>query len=152
MANEKLKDGMSFIIILLFVGIVVGLIYNMGIEASTSPYSSLSSSSEVYLTKITSNSSALGFDTSLYGEKQTGALSGEEGDNKNEFSLDFNFGRRKADGISATVYKALNVPEFILLDLLQLPEDNFKWVVDIFDWLWRIFMFWAIVAFIRGKL
>jgi hypothetical protein len=152
MANDKLKDGMSFIIILLIVGIVVGLIYYMGIEVSNSPHAELSSSSEAYLTEITSNSSALGFDTSIYGEKQDGALSGEAGDNKNEFALDFNFGRRKANGISSTIYKALNVPEFIIIDLFKLPKNNFKWVVDLFDWLWRIFMFWAIVAFIRGNL
>ena len=152
MANDKIKDGMTFVVILLLVGIVVGIIYYMGIEASNTPHAELSTSSEAYLTEITANSSALGFDTSMYGENQAGALAGEGGDNKNEFALDFNFGRRKANGISATIYKVLNVPEFLVVDLFRLPVNNFKWIVDIFDWLWRICLFWAIVAFVRGKL
>jgi hypothetical protein len=127
----------------------------MGVEADESTHSSLSVSSIDYLVEIgvsDKNISAGGIDNSIYDETQAGALSGESGGNENEFSLDFNFGRRKASGISATLYKVLSVPEYIVLDLFKLPRNNFKWIVDIFDWLWRIALFWAVVAFIRGKL
>ncbi|GAH44637.1 unnamed protein product, partial [marine sediment metagenome] len=144
-------DGMTIIIILLFVAFIAILINRMGVEVSNSPNAQLTQDSEAYLTEITANNSGLGFDTSFYLDDIENPLVDETGDSKDEFAIDFNFGKRKAGGFSKFLYAVLNVPEFIFIDLFKFPTNGFKWVVDLLDWLYRIIIFVAIYAFVRGK-
>ena len=147
-----MKDGMTIIVILFFVAFISILINRMGVEVSNSPYEELTTDSEAYLTEITANNSGLGFDTSFYLENIEDPLEGETGDSKDEFAIDFNFGKRKAGGFSRFLYQILSVPEFIFVDLFKFPTNGFKWVVDLLDWLYRILIFVALYAFIRGKI
>ena len=151
MANEKMSKAPTYIILAFIVGLFVFLIQNMVIDVSTSSGSALSSSSQEYATGIVGSPDNLGFNTSNYGEKIGSVQGGNGTENKNEFSLDFTFGQKSANKLTRFIYITLNMPEFIFGDLLGFPDDDFMWVYDLMDWFLRIFIFIAIVNYIRNK-
>lgn len=143
---EKLKSVSAYIVLALVVGIFVYLISSYASEINNSPHSELSNGSKAYISEIT-GSQPLGFNTSIYNTSTGYATNLSGNDNKNEFSLDFNYGEKGASKIERVIYIATNIPEFLLMDVFRLT--SLKWFADLLDWAVRIFLFIAIVIFVR---
>ena len=160
-----MTEGTTYILIGFVVLLTIFLISSMAEVISNSSHSNLTDASEDKMQSLSLNPQALGFantgtnKTYLYGfnvsiadDNMDGALDPEGTDNKNEFSLDFSFGKKKANAISRFIYAVLNFPEFLVSGLFGLPmEGMLKNVVDLTDWLWRILIFVSIVYFVRNK-
>lgn len=148
---EKLNKAPTYIVLILIVGIFIFLINQFMLDVSNSSGSQLSTNSQQYISQVTGNPSDLGFDTSVYNESTANPLSGGGTDNKNEFALDFIFGQRAGNRITRFLQIALGIPEFILVDLLRFPDNNIKWFYTLLNWSLNIFVFIAIVYFIRNR-
>ena len=160
-----MTEGTTYILIGFVVLLTIFLISSMAEVISNSSHSNLTDASEDKMQSLSLNPQALGFantgtnkttvsgfDVTLGDDKMAGALDPEGTDNKNEFSLDFSFGKKKANAISRFIYAVLNFPEFLVSGLFGLPmEGMLKNVVDLTDWLWRILIFVSIVYFVRNK-
>lgn len=146
----KLDSATTYIVLLVFVGIFIYTVSNYGIELSNNDNAALSNSSKEYISEITGSDRRLGFNTSVYDDQLKSALDEDEIDSKNDFALDFLFGKKKANGIQRIIYVVLNIPEFLLIDLFKLT--TLQWLADLLDWALRIFLFVAIVNYVRGRM
>jgi hypothetical protein len=145
MAN-KLNSVSTYIVLVFIIGVFIYLITGFVKELETNPNAELSASSIEYANTITGGNKTFGVNTSIYGEDVGKASSLGGTDNKNEFSIDFSFGDKTGSKLERSVYIALNIPEFILMDVFRMP---LQWFADLLDWALRIFIFIAIVNYIR---
>jgi len=152
MANDKMKDGMTIIMVVLFVGFVAILLNKMGDEVSSSPNSELTLASQSYIFQRNISDDSVGFNTSIYGENAENPLVNGTGESKDEFAIDFNFGKNKASGFSQFLYAIGSVPEYIIVGIFRFSKNNFGWFIGLLNWIYRILIFIAIYAFIRGKI
>lgn len=144
---DKLKSVTTYIIIIFVVGIFATLIATFGTELQNSDHSNLSNSSNEYINEMNGGGKESGLNTSIYGEDLGYVTDLGGNDNKNEFSLDFAFGDKTGSKIQRVVYVALNVPEFILMDIFRIT--TLQWVADLMDWFSRIMLFVALGLWIR---
>jgi len=146
--SSKLTSAYTYILLALVIGVCIYLITDFGVELSNNnPNTELSTNSEQYITEITGNDKRLGFNTSIYAEKVGEVQDGNESDNKNDFSLDFVFGKSSSNKIQRFVYIVLNLPELLIVDIFRL--QSLKWFADLLDWFLRIALFMAVVLYIR---
>jgi hypothetical protein len=147
----KLNRATTYIFIAFLIGVFVFAVTNYGIELSNNDNANLSNSSEEYINKITGGNRRLGFNTSIYDDDAGKALEGDQTDNKNEFALDFFFGKRNGNVVQRFVYVVLNVPTLIMVDIFQLTGQVWQDIAGVLDWLLNIFIFIAVVNYVRGK-
>jgi len=151
MANEKIKDVGTILIILFFVIIVSVVISMMGNEASSSSNALLSDSSSDYINNIGTNSES-NFNTSIYYAGVEDPLASPTGDNKDEFSKEFNYGKSTSGKIKSTLYIIVSVPSYLGIDVLKLPKANFSWFFSLLNWIYRIFILLILYGLVRGKI
>lgn len=142
-----MKSISTYIVLALVIGIFVYLISGFASNIRDSEHSDLSVSSEVYIAQITGEDRKVGFNTSIYDEELESATEIGGTDNKNEFSLDFNYGRNSASKIKRFAYIATNLPSYLVVDLFRLTP--LVWLGDLLDWFARIMLFVALYIFIR---
>jgi len=147
--TEKLKSVRTYIILVFMIGVLAYLIGSYGKSLRDSPHSNLSNSSYKYISELTGE--GLEFNDSMYDDEigRASELGGTE--NKNDFSLDFSFGDKTGNKIERVVYLATNIPEFLIMDVFRLVGDESQWLVDSLDWVLNIFLFIAVVSYIRGR-
>jgi len=165
MAQSNMTEGTTYILIGFVVLLFIFMISSMGTIISNSPYSELTNNSEQKMLSLSLSPKDLGFTntgtnkTELYGfnvsianDNVESAITKEGTDNKNEFSLDFTFGKKKANGISRFIYAVVKFPEFLVSGLFGLSmEGLLGQVISLINWLWNILIFVAIVYFVRNK-
>jgi len=167
MAQSNMTEGTTYILIGFVVLLTIFLISSMATVISNSDHSELTTASEDKMESLSLKPSDLGFDTNYTGGQKTdmygfnvsvgndsmgGALDSIGVDSKNEFSLDFTFGKKKANAISRFIYAVLSFPKFLTVGLFGLSYEGIvKNIVDLTVWLWRIFIFVAIIYFVRNK-
>jgi len=165
MAQSNMTEGTTYILIGFVVLLTIFLISSMAEVISNSSHSNLTDASEDKMQSLSLNPQALGFantgtnKTYLYGfnvsiadDYAVQGLDPEATDSKNDFSLDFTFGKKKAEGISRFFMAMLKFPEFLVSGLFGLPmEGMLKNVINLTNWLWNILIFVSIVYFVRNK-
>ena len=165
MAQSNMTEGTTYIWMGFIVILTIFLISSMAEVISNSEHSELTNQSKAKMIDLSLNPSGLGFatteanktnisgiDVGIIDEKVPGGLDPNVSDTKNEFSLDFTFGKKKANTLQKFVYAVMNVPEYILSGLFGLPKEGMiKHLIDITDWVWRIMIFIAIVYFVRNR-
>jgi len=150
MAQTSMTDGVTYIVIGFITVLCILLISTMAGVVSNSEHNQLTDNSKAYMSKVSTDPSSLGFNTSIYNEAIDNPIGGGS-DNKNEFSLDFTFGLKSANKITRFVYAVLSLPKFVISGLFGFDLNDFNWILDLMNWLWRILMFVAVIYFIRGR-
>jgi hypothetical protein len=145
---SKITKPMTYAFLLVIVVTAVFLISNFGTELLNNDKASLSNDSIVYISELSGEGKRVGINTSFVSEDLDNPNADESGDNKNEFSLDFNFGKKQANTVSRFLYIVTSIPEVIIKDIFRLTD--LQWFVDILDWFWRFAIFIAIYYLIRG--
>ena len=150
---SKITKPMTYAVLLFVVLTFVFLIKDYGDELLDNDKASLSNNSVTYINRLSGvtedgKNKTLGLETDFYKDTLDNPSSQDEADNKNDFSLDFNFGRKKVNTVSGFLYTVASIPEVILGDILDLPIPT--WFIDILDWFWRFAIFIAIYYLIRG--
>ena len=165
MGQSNMTEGTTYILIGFVVLLTIFMISSMATVISNSTHSELTNASETKMLSLSLHPQELGFTntgtnkTDLYGydisiadDDIEGALDPEGTDTKNDFSLDFTFGKKKADSISRFIYAVVKFPAFLVYGLFGLSEEGMlKTVVDLTVWLWIILIFVAVIYFVRGK-
>jgi len=152
MGIEKKTTNITNVLIVLFVVVLFAiLIKNYASNILESENQALSQESLDYTNNIAggvySHINTSEFDAE---NAPNDPLADESTDNKNDFSLDFNFGKKSVNKYTKYLYIASSIPEFILADIFGLDNYGFKWLIDLLDWVWRIVISIAIIYFIRG--
>ena len=101
MAQTKITDPVTYIILVLIVGVFIGIISFMGSSIISSDYNELTAESITYITGA--NMSTMGINESVYAEYAEAPV-GASADNKVEFSLDFVFGRKGAEKLRPDLF------------------------------------------------
>jgi len=145
--SKKLKSVTAYLILGFVIGVFIYLINNYAIEIRDGEHQDLSHSSQVYISEITGESLPLGFNDSVYSDNLGKATELGGNDNKNEFSLDFTFGDKSGNKLERSVYIVTNIPRFLLMDVFKIT--SLEWLVDLINWSLGIFLFMAMVIWIR---
>jgi uncharacterized membrane protein YuzA (DUF378 family) len=151
MAQTNMTDGVTYIVIGFITVFFILLISNMASVISNSEHNELTDSSKEYMSKVSTDPNSLGFNTSVYNQQIDNPLGEGGADNKNEFSLDFTFGLKSANKLTRFVYAVISLPKFVINGLFGFNLNDFNWIIDLLNWLWRILIFVAIIYFIRGR-
>ena len=152
MAEKKLSNPVNMIIIVAFVAIIAILITSFGNNLQNNPNAKLSDKSNSYIDNLEGTDTKAGLNISQVNSEYTkDALDDDEAENKYDFALDFVFGKKKANTLSRFAYILLSVPEWVTGDVFGFGLNGWQDLLDVLDWLWRIFIFVAIIHFIRGK-
>jgi 1,4-dihydroxy-2-naphthoate octaprenyltransferase len=147
MATSKLTDPVTWITLGVIVGIFVGLIAFMGSTVLESESQALTNESILEMTGVNvSNEMQSGFNTSIFRNNISDPIGGAA-DNKNEFSLDFVFGRKNANELSTYLYAGTHIPE-VVLNIFRLDYYDFQWFVTIINWFFNIMVFVSLVYLI----
>ncbi|SRR6056297_812841 len=151
-AERKTTNVVNIIIILFIVVIFALIIKNYASELLSSENINLSENSQDYTENLAGSNNYEHFNTTDFAPEDAPnqPLSDATADNKKDFSLDFNFGKKSVNKYTRWLYLIANVPEFILYDVFGLQQEGFMWIISILDWFWRIIISIAIVYFIRG--
>jgi len=152
MAENKLTSAVGIVVLIFIVVFFAFLISEFGVSLSNNPNAELSENSLTYIADLTGEDKRLGFDVSLINPSEVDdPLANETEENKYDFALDFVFGKKKANVFSRFAYIILSVPEFLIVDLFGFAKNDWAWLVNILDWLWRLFIFFAILWLIRNR-
>ena len=149
--SSKLLNAPTYIFMVFIVAVFFFLITDFGDSLMENPNAELSNDSKDYINKISGNDQRVGLNTSTFDKNIKGVTEVNATDNKNDFSLDFNFGLSSANKFVQFAGIALNLPEAILINLFNLPAEPVKPYADLLDWLYRISLFVAIYLFARGR-
>ena len=150
MAQTSMTDGVTYIVIGFITVLCILLISTMAGVVSNSEHNQVTEDSKVYMSNVALNPNSLGFNTSIYDEDIEEPIGGGS-DSKYDFALEFFFGVKSAEKISKFVSASLGLPKFVISGLFRFDLNNFNWVLDLMNWLWRILIFVAIIYFIRGR-
>lgn len=67
-----------------------------------------------------------------------------------DHSIEFLYAKQKSSGIETTIKRIFRLPSYLIVDLLRLPANNFRWIIDLVGWILGFTVMIAIVYFIRG--
>lgn len=166
MVQSNMTEGTTYIWLGLIAMLVIFMVSSMAEVISNSEHAELTNASKDKMESLSLNPDKLGFDavndtdktivagfdTDVYDDRIEDALDPEVDDNKNEFSLDFTFGKTKANSLTKFIYAILNLPEYIVVGLFGLPKEGMlKHAIDLTDWVWRIMIVISIIYFVRNK-
>ena len=146
---SKLNRASHIIILVFIVGFFLLLIKEGAKELDSNPNANLSEDSQEYVNDLLNRETNL--DESRFDDRVEDPLQNTSKDNKYDFSLEFNFIKKKVEGFKNFFYMILNIPETVLVDILKLPLNDYKVYVNIIDWLFNIMVSMAIIAYIRGR-
>ena len=93
---------MTYAILLAIVVVFVILIRNFGESLLDNDKANISNDTIKYISDLSGDGKTLGINTSFIDTDLEDPVLNESGDNKNEFALDFNFGKKKSNSISTT--------------------------------------------------
>ena len=145
---SKINNPMTYAILLAIVVVIIILIRNFGESLLDNDKANISNDTIKYISDLSGDGKTLGINTSFIDTDLEDPVLNESGDNKNEFALDFNFGKKKSNSISGFLYIVSSVPEVLIKDVFRLT--TLQWFVDILDWFWRFAIFITLYYVIRG--
>lgn len=137
------------IIIFIFIILTTGLIY-MGNELISNSNANPDNDSIEYIAQIQ------GINLSEYRaerealEKLVSTNENYSQGNPKDEALDFQFAKEKGNSVELVLRTVFNFPSRLLVDILRLPLNNWKWLIDIVVWLLGLTVGVAVYYFIRG--
>lgn len=147
---QKFTNVETYLIILFLFAIVVTAIIHLGNELLANDNSELDNDSISYITNLR------GIDMSEFNvskeevEASISILGNESQGNPKDEALEFLYAKQKGFNIETKIKMIFSLPQFILIDLLRFSLNDWRWVIFIFNWLYRLLITIAIVYFIRG--
>lgn len=132
---SKFREPMTYFWVILIVVVFLYLVSLFGDFLLDSGITNLSNDSKDYINELSGNNEVVGLDTSFIDEDISNPQLNTSSQNKDDFSVDFNFGFLTTNKFTKFFYVLLNVPQVIIYDLFRL--SGLLWLADILDWFWR---------------
>lgn len=128
------------LLVIMFTAIIIG----SATEISTNSHSKLSNDSKLYVANLT------GINYSTYTAPTLNDTESNASTNSAwAFALEFLYAKEKANQLKNTISNVVNFPSFFAFNILQLPRNNWAWLINIFGYLFTVALllalFWLIM-------
>ena len=115
---------------------------NPEVELSEDTLEYIARINRINLTEYTATSSELETDDSDNSNNATGSQ-------QKDFALEFFFARTQEKKITNFIKNIYSFPGYVLI-LLNAPVESVSWIIEIFNWFWRLGLIFSAYYFIRG--
>lgn len=145
MTNVSTYVGILFVFGLLITGLVL-----LSTETITNTSADLDNDSIEYISQLNGiDYGAFNVTRSDLENPNLFNANGTQGNPKDE-AIDFLFAKEKGSNIELVIKGIFSVPEVVLYDLLRFSANDWDWLVQLLNWVWRILILIALVYFARG--
>lgn len=138
------------IIVVAIIGFFLTIIILNGNSLMTSTTAILDNDSEVYILQL-NGINLDDFNNTAGDLEYNPALSDNGSGNPKDYALDFFFGKEQSLEVSPITKQIFSYPSLLLVDVLRLPLNDWRWAIDWIVWILKFAGLVALVYFIRNR-